>query len=97
MKISYRFILFIAVLLANFTTQAIAYSKLNPSYYYQASNQQDGISEQAAAAIAQKQIGGRVLAIRRVNNNYRIKILSNHSTVHIVVVNAINGKVMSSH
>lgn len=97
MKISYRFILFITVILASFTTQAIANSTYNPSNYYQTSNQQDGISEQAAAAIAQQQVNGRILAIRRVKNVYRIKILSNHSTVHIVLINAINGKVMSSH
>jgi uncharacterized membrane protein YkoI len=97
MKILYRFILSIKVLMASFSIQAIANLELSPSYYYQISNQQDEISEQAAAAIAQQKINGRVLAIRRVDNFYRIKILSNHSTVHIVVVNAINGKIMSSH
>jgi uncharacterized membrane protein YkoI len=97
MKILYRFILSITVLMASFSSQAIANLELSPSYYYQISNQQDEISEQAAAAIAQQKINGRVLAIRRVDNFYRIKILSNHSTVHIVVVNAINGKIMSSH
>lgn len=97
MKIFYRFILLIIVLMASSSSQAIANFKLSPSYYYQVSNQQDGISEQAAAAIAQQKINGRVLAIRRVDNFYRIKILSNHSTVHIVVVNAIDGKIMSSH
>lgn len=97
MKILYRFILSITVLMASFSSQAIANLELSPSHYYQISNQQDEISEQAAAAIAQQKINGRVLAIRRVDNFYRIKILSNHSTVHIVVVNAINGKIMSSH
>ena len=97
MKIFYRFILFITVMLASFTSQAVADSKHNPSYYYQTSDQQDGISEQAAVAIAQKQINGRVLAIKRVNNIYQIKILSNQSTVHIVAINAINGKIMPSH
>jgi len=97
MKIFYRFVLFIAVILASFTSQAVTDSKHNPPTYYLTSNQQDGISEQAAVAIAQKQINGRVLAIRRINNIYRIKILSNQSTVHIVAVDAINGTIKSSH
>lgn len=97
MKIVYRFILFITIIMAGFSSQAFANSKISPSFSHQVSNQQDGISEQAAAAIAQQKINGRVLAIRRIDNFYRIKILSNHSTVHIVVVNAINGKIMSSH
>ena len=98
MKIFSRFILSISVLLAFFTSYVLAESKHNSSSpYYLTSNQQDGISEQAAVAIAQKQINGRVLAIRRLNNLYRIKILSDQSTVHIVTVDAINGTVMSSH
>ena len=97
MKIFSRFILIITVILVYFTSQAVADSKRNPSTYYQTSDQQDGISEQAAVAIAQKQINGRVLAIRRINNIYRIKILSNQSTVHIVAVDAINGTIKSSH
>jgi hypothetical protein len=97
-KIFYRFILSVLVLLAFLTSYASAESTYNsPSTYYQTSDQQDGISEQAAVAIAQKKINGRVLAIRRINNIYRIKILSNQSTVHIVAVNAINGTIMSSH
>jgi hypothetical protein len=98
MKIFYRFILSVLVLLTIFASYASAESTHNsPSTYYQTSDQQDGISEQAAVAIAQKQINGRVLAIRRINNIYRIKILSNQSTVHIVAVDAMNGAIKSSH
>jgi hypothetical protein len=97
-KTFYRFILSVLVLLAFFTSYASAESTRNsPSTYYQTSDQQDSISEQAAVAIAQKKINGRVLAIRRINNIYRIKILSNQSTVHIVAVDAINGTILSSH
>ena len=98
MKIFYRFILAISVLLAFFTSSVLAESKHNSSSsYYLASNQQDGISEQAAVTIAQRQINGHALKINRVNDVYRIKILSNQSTVHIVTVNTINGKIMSSY
>ena len=97
MKIFYRFTLFFTVILASFTSQAVADSKHNSSTYYQTSDQQEGISEQAAVAIAQKQINGRVLAISRINNIYRIKILSNQSTVHIVSVDAVNGTIKPSH
>ena len=98
MKIFYRYILSISALLAFYTSYALAESKHNSSSsYYLASNQQDGISEQAALTIAQKQINGHALKISRVNDVYRIKILSNQGTVHIVTVNTINGKIMSSH
>lgn len=96
MKISYHFFLLIVVILGGFTSPVIADSNYKPSYY-QANDQQDSISEQAAVAIARKQINGRVLAISRENNVYRIKILSDQSTVHIVAVDAINGMVKSSH
>lgn len=96
MKIFYQFILFFTIILASFTSQAVTDSKHNSSTYYQANDQQEGISEQAAVAIAQKHINGRVLAIRRVNNIYHIKILSNQSTVHIVAVDAINGTIKPS-
>lgn len=96
MKIFYQILLFVAITLSCFASRTIADSRPNPSTDHQPSSQQSAISEQAAVAIAQKQIDGRVLAIRLENNVYRIKILSNQSTVHIVAVNATNGKIMSS-
>jgi len=96
MKIFYRILLFVAITLICFASRAIADSSPNPSTDYQPSSQQSTISEQTAVAIAQKQIDGRVLAIRLENNVYRIKILSKQSTVHIVAVSATNGKIMSS-
>lgn len=96
MKIIHRILLVIVFLLVCFISRAVADSQPTLSNYYRTSGQQNGISEQAAVAIAQRQIHGRVLAIRLENNVYRIKILSNQSTVHIVAVSAINGKIMSS-
>ena len=98
MKIFYRDILSISVLLAFFTSYALAESKHSASSsYYLASNQKDGISEQTALTIAQIQINGHALKIRHVNDVYRIKILSNKNTVHTVTVNSINGKIISPH
>lgn len=96
MKIFHKILSFTAIILVSSTFWAIADPTPNSSTSYHTSDQQSGISEQAAVAIAQRHINGRVLAIRLDNNIYRIKILSNQSTVHIVAVNAINGKIMSS-
>lgn len=65
--------------------------------YHHASSQQESISKQVAVATAQKHIKGRVLAINRINHNYRIKILSNQGTVHIVVIDHSTGEIISSH
>jgi uncharacterized membrane protein YkoI len=96
MKIFHQILRFISIILVCFACRAIADSNPTPSTDYQPSGQQSTISEQTAVTIAQKQIDGRVLAIRLENNVYRIKILSKQSTVHIVAVSATNGKIMSS-
>ena len=54
------------------------------------------ISEQQAVAIAQRHFKGRVLAISRANNRYRIKILSDQGAVHTVLVDAQTGAVVST-
>lgn len=61
-----------------------------------ASNSADSISEQQAIAIAQQHFRGRVLAINRSGNLYRIKILSDQGTVHSVLINAQNGALVST-
>lgn len=92
-----RFLLLALLLMVSSIPPVVAGGKNNPPAYYQTGNQQSNISEQAAIAIAQQHINGRVLAINRVKNSYRIKILSNKGTVHIVSVNSINGTFMTSH
>lgn len=57
----------------------------------------DGISEQRAMTIAKQHFKGRVLAINRTDNLYRIKILSNQGTVHTVLINVTDGSVISIH
>lgn len=60
---------------------------------YKTGNQQANISQQQAIAIAQQHIEGRVLDIRRSNGIYRIKILSDQGSIHVVQVSAIDGKI----
>jgi len=56
-----------------------------------------GISEQKAITIAQQHFNGRVLAINHTDHTYRIKILSEKGTVHTVLINALDGTVVSTH
>ncbi len=55
-----------------------------------------GISEQHAIAIAQQHFKGHVLAISQSDKHYRIKILSERGTVHMVLINAVDGSVVSA-
>lgn len=62
-----------------------------------ASDAAAGISEQRAIAIAQQHFKGRVLAINQIDHLYRVKILSEQGTVHMVLINALDGSVVSMH
>jgi uncharacterized membrane protein YkoI len=57
------------------------------------------ISQQQAATIAQGVYPGRVLAVKLVRSNnssvYRVKTLSSGGDVHIVVIDASSGSVVS--
>lgn len=55
----------------------------------------DGISQQKAVSIAQQVHPGRVLAVKRKANVYRVKTLSDRGEVRIVLVDATSGKVIS--
>lgn len=68
---------------------------LNP--YRTGTSQPAGITEQKAIAIAQQHFKGRILAVNHSDDTYRIKILSNQGTVHIVLINATNGAIISAH
>jgi len=60
---------------------------------------QADIGKQEAVSIAQSVYPGRVLAVKLVQANpgpvYRVKTLSDDGDVHIVVVDANSGKVIS--
>ena len=55
----------------------------------------NGISKQHAIDIAARVFAGRVLAVKRQGEVYRIKILSEHGEVRIIVVDASSGEVLS--
>lgn len=92
-----RKILVIVALMTGLITQATAGWQNNASNYYRiSSNSQTGITEQKAITIAQQHFNGRVLAINHTDNIYRIKTLSNQGTVHIILINATDGTVISA-
>ncbi|SFF18625.1 PepSY domain-containing protein [Nitrosomonas sp. Nm166] len=92
-----RGILVIVMVMTGSATQATAGWQSNASNYYRTSNSSIGISEQKAISIAQQRFKGRVLAINHSDNAYRIKILSNQGTIHIILINATDGTIISSH
>ncbi|MBX3629632.1 MAG: PepSY domain-containing protein [Nitrosomonas sp.] len=66
-------------------------------YRDQVVDQHSEISQRKAIAIAQKYIKGRVLDIKQHGDIYRVKILSEKGSVHIVQVNAIDGEIITGH
>ncbi|MDP1776651.1 MAG: PepSY domain-containing protein [Moraxellaceae bacterium] len=92
-----REILVIVSLITGPITQAMANGQDTAANYYRAaSNSQTGITEQKAITIAQQHFKGRVLAINHSDNTYRIKILSDQGTVHIILIHAADGAVISA-
>lgn len=67
--------------------------------YSQIANQSSAthITEQKAVAIALQNFSGRVLAINHLEDAFRVKMLSRHGTVHIIMINAADGVIISSH
>ncbi len=92
-----RSILLMVILLINAGHPALAEQKHTTSANAQTSNQQNSISQQKAVDIAQQHINGRVLAINHIDDAYRIKILSSDGSVHIVLISALDGSVISAH
>lgn len=60
-----------------------------------------GISKQQAVDIAQQHSPGRVLSVSRIKTKqggaYRIKTLSPSGDIHIIIVDASSGTVISRH
>ncbi len=90
-------ILVIVMVMTGSAAQAMAGWQGNASNYYRTSNSSTGITEQKAIAIAQQHFKGRVLAINQSDNAYRIKILSNQGTIHVILINATDGTIISTH
>lgn len=87
----------IASLLATSSVHALSAGEGQSAHSFQAVNQRGGISQRKAIAIAQNYIQGRVLDIRQHNGIYRVKILSEKGSVHIVQVNAHDGEIITGH
>lgn len=93
-----RDILVIVMVMMGPITQAMADWQNNALNYYRTnSNPSTGITEFKAITIAQQHFKGRVLAINHSDNIYRIKILSNQGTIHIILINATDGTIISTH
>ena len=91
-----RNILLIVFLLANPCILAIADQKNNASSHSQQSNQQKKISQQEAVTIARQHINGRVLTISHIDKNFRVKILSENGSVHIIQIDDMNGSIITN-
>jgi len=59
------------------------------------------INRREAVNIAQQVYPGRVLAVKPVHKGkspaYRVKTLSSGGDIHIIVIDAVNGRVISRH
>ncbi|SFK14699.1 Uncharacterized membrane protein YkoI [Nitrosomonas aestuarii] len=64
---------------------------------YKTGSQQAEISQRKAITIAQQHIKGRVLDIRRSDDIYRIKILSDQGSIHVVMVSAKDGTIKTGY
>ncbi|MBV6447882.1 PepSY domain-containing protein [Nitrosomonas sp.] len=93
----WREALLIALIMGTATADAIAGRQNTTNEPSHASDTVGGISEQRAIAIAQQHFKGRVLAINQTDHLYRVKILSEQGTVHMVLINALDGSVVSMH
>lgn len=87
----------IALLLMVLPVHALAIGEGTGAHHYQVANQRGAISQRKAIAIAQSHIHGRVLDIRQHNGVYRVKILSEKGSIHIVQVNASDGEIITGH
>jgi hypothetical protein len=95
----WREILTITVMLSGPIAQVLAGGQNSGATTYYRTNNTPvaGITEQKAIVIAQQRFKGRVLAINHSDNIYRIKILSHQGTIHIVLINVLDGTVISAH
>ena len=55
----------------------------------------DGINKQQAVNVAQQAYPGRVLSVKRKDNVYQVKTLSDSGEVRVILIDAKNGKIIS--
>ena len=52
------------------------------------------VGRDAAAQTAQRMVGGRVLAVERAGNAWRVKILTAQGEVRVILIDAASGRPM---
>lgn len=90
-------ILIIALSIAVTITPATAREQNVTNGHQSHSDTAIAISERKAIAIAQQHFKGRVLSINQTGDLYRVKILSDQGAVHMVLINVLDGRVVSMH
>jgi len=55
----------------------------------------DDINKQQAVNVAQQAYPGRVLSVKRKDNVYQVKTLSDSGEVRVILIDARNGKIIS--
>ncbi|MCB1935285.1 MAG: PepSY domain-containing protein [Nitrosomonas sp.] len=92
------FWIILLLLIFSFSVQSVQVAERNlQGYQQQTAKPYKGISQRRAIAIAQQHINGRVLDIKQQDNVYRVKILSEKGSIHIVQVNVLDGRIITGH
>ncbi len=91
-------ILIATLIAANAASPALVIARTNATHYYRTANAaSNAITEEKAIRIAKQHIKGRVLAINLSDHIYRIKILDYQGSMHIVLIDATDGMILSTH
>ncbi len=91
-------ILIATLIAANAASPALVTARADATHYYRTANAAStAITEEKAIRIAKQHIKGRVLAINLSDHIYRIKILDHQGSMHIVLVDATDGTILSTH
>jgi len=89
------FLTVVLLIIHSFPMHAIGANQ--QGYLQQAVKPHNGVSQRRAIAIAQEHIKGRVLDIKQQDGVYRVKILSDKGSIHIVQINVRDGKIITDH
>lgn len=92
------FWIILLLLIFSFSVQSVQVAERNQQgYQQQTAKPHKGVSQRRAIAIAQQYINGRVLDIKQQGDVYRVKILSEKGSIHIVQVNVLDGRIITGH
>ncbi len=93
----WQIIIIAVTLIAIFTQASAGQESYGASNYRMGSVPGTIVTEQKAIMVAQLHVKGRVLAINHADEIFRIKILSEQGTIHVILVNAQDGSVLQPH